>query len=59
MSEQPATHEGEPSRASTIDSSHVIEVSAAIEEFRKGNRSSSSTTRAAKTRATSASPRTW
>ena len=37
MSEQPATHEGEPSRASTIDSSHVIEVSAAIEEFRKGN----------------------
>ena len=37
MSEQPATHEGEPSRASTFDSSLVIEVSAAIEEFRKGN----------------------
>ena len=36
MSEQPATHEGEPSRASTIDSSLVIEVSAAIEEFRRG-----------------------
>ena len=36
MSEQPATHEGEPSRASTIDSSLVIEVSAAIEEFRQG-----------------------
>ena len=37
MSEQPATHEGELSRASTFDSSLVIEVSAAIEEFRKGN----------------------
>ena len=36
MSEQPATREGEPSRASTIDSSLVIEVSAAIEEFRRG-----------------------
>ena len=36
MSEQPATHEGEPSRASTIDSSLVIEVGAAIEEFRRG-----------------------
>ncbi len=36
MSEQRATREGEPSRASTIDSSLVIEVSAAIDEFRRG-----------------------
>ena len=36
MSDQPATHEGDASRASTIDSSLVIEVGEAIEEFRLG-----------------------
>ncbi|MYB42301.1 MAG: bifunctional 3,4-dihydroxy-2-butanone-4-phosphate synthase/GTP cyclohydrolase II [Chloroflexi bacterium] len=36
MAEQPATHDGDASRASTIDSSLVIEVGEAIEEFRRG-----------------------
>ncbi|MYI83129.1 MAG: bifunctional 3,4-dihydroxy-2-butanone-4-phosphate synthase/GTP cyclohydrolase II [Chloroflexi bacterium] len=36
MAEQLATHDGDASRASTIDSSLVIEVGEAIEEFRRG-----------------------